>query len=322
MRATVRVGGEDWEVDLDRAQSLAIEVSFSGTDPRHFGAPRASARPLTAPGFPGRVADGASCNAMTWTLTPHCNGTHTECAGHLTVESLDAFRVVPTGLLPAMLLTVTPEDARDTRETSDPAPRAGDQLVTRRLLAEAWNAGAAPPAAIRDSTARGSTAHGSTARDPAVYGSTIRALVIRTLPNPPAKRSRDYTGATAPYLSREAAEWLVERGIEHLVVDLPSIDRIEDEGRLTAHREFFGLPPSSTELARARRARCTVTELVYVSDSVADGRYLLELQVPALAGDAVPSRPLLYVVRAAAVPAAAAPAAAVPAARSVPERRA
>jgi kynurenine formamidase len=285
LRVTVRVGGEDWDVDLDRAQSLAIEVSFSGTEPRHFGAPRASARPLTAPGFPGRVADGASCNAMTWTLTPHCNGTHTECAGHLTVESLDAFRVVPTGLLPAMLLTVTPEDAGHTRETSDPAPRAGDTLVTRRLLAEAWGASMAPH---------------------------IRALVVRTLPNPPEKRSRDYTGTAAPYLSREATEWLVERGIEHLVVDLPSIDRIEDEGRLTAHRAFFGLPPGSTELARARRARCTVTELVYVSDSVADGRYLLELQVPALAGDAVPSRPLVYAVRTAAAPAT----------RSAPEHRA
>ena len=29
-------------------------------------------------------------------------------------------------------------------------------------------------------------------------------------------------------------------------------------------------------------------------DTLADGAYLLELQVPALGGDAVPSRPLLY----------------------------
>ncbi|MGH8150843.1 MAG: cyclase family protein [Steroidobacteraceae bacterium] len=277
MRATVRVGGEDWDVDFDRAQSLAIEVSFSGTEPRHFGAPRASAQPLTAPGVPGRVADGASCNCMTWTLTPHCNGTHTECAGHLTVEPMDAFRIAPTGLLPAALLTVTPQDARHTRETSDPAPRAGDSLVTRRRLMEAWATGLTAAAAGSESS--------------------IRALVIRTLPNPLEKRSRDYTGTVAPYLSREAGEWLVERGIGHLVVDLPSIDRIEDEGRLTAHRVFFGLPPRSTELARARRSRCTLTELAYVPDCAADGEYLLELQVPALAGDAVPSRPLLYAVR-------------------------
>ena len=88
---------------------------------------------------------------------------------------------------------------------------------------------------------------------------------------------------------------LVERGIEHLVVDLPSIDRAHDEGRLTAHRIFFGLPPRLNVSCRRQRApRATVTELAYIPDDVADGAYLLELQVPALGGDAVPSRPLLY----------------------------
>jgi len=85
-------------------------------------------------------------------------------------------------------------------------------------------------------------------------------------------------------------------GIEHLVVDLPSIDRAHDEGRLTAHRLFFGLPAGQTALARAARSTCTVTELAYIPDEAVDGPYLLELQVPAINGDAVPSRPLLYAV--------------------------
>lgn len=279
MRAAVRVGGRALEVDLDRAESLAIEIEFLGTEPRCFGAPPASARPLTVPGFAGRVADGGSCNCSTLQLTPHCNGTHTECAGHLTAEALDAFRIVPTGLMPAALVTVAPENAGNVRESSDPAPQAGDSLVTARLLSAAW-ADILPHAQAERRAA-------------------IRALVIRTLPNPPEKRSRNYTGTVAPYLSREAARWLVERGIEHLVVDLPSIDRTHDAGRLTAHRVFFGLPPGATDLAGARRAHCTITELAYVPDSTADGEHLLELQVPALAGDAVPSRPLLYAVRAA-----------------------
>jgi hypothetical protein len=63
---------------------------------------------------------------------------------------------------------------------------------------------------------------------------------------------------------------------------------------LTAHRLFFGLPPGSSTLSQAARARSTITELAYIPDSAADGPYLLELQVPALGGDAVPSRPLLY----------------------------
>jgi kynurenine formamidase len=121
-----------------------------------------------------------------------------------------------------------------------------------------------------------------------------RALVLRTLPNSLAKRHQDYTNQTPPYLTREAAQWLVERGIEHLVVDMPSIDRAHDEGRLTAHRVFFGLPRGDTELAHATRPNATVTELAYIPDTVKDGPYMLEIQVPALGGDAVPSRPLLY----------------------------
>ncbi len=309
MKARVRVGRAEAAVDLDRPVSLAIEVEFTGAEPRHFGAPRASARPLAVPGFTGRVAAGASCNCSTLTLTPHCNGTHTECAGHLTAQPLDAFRVVPPGWLPAALLTVAPESSRDAGETSDPPPQADDRLVTRRLLESAWPAVTAAGASARsapdapdraapgvpDGSASG-TRDRSTPGVPARPASDwpARALVIRTLPNGPDKRRRDYTGAAAPYLSSEAARWLVERGIEHLIVDLPSIDRIEDEGRLTAHRVFFGLPPGARDLPLARRAHCTITELAYVPDSAPDGEYLLELQVPALGGDAVPSRPLLY----------------------------
>jgi hypothetical protein len=89
---------------------------------------------------------------------------------------------------------------------------------------------------------------------------------------------------------------LVGRGVLHLVVDVPSIDRAHDEGRLTAHRLFFGLPRGEVRLAAATRASATITELAFIPDSIADGAYLLELQVPALTGDAVPSRPLLYAV--------------------------
>jgi len=81
------------------------------------------------------------------------------------------------------------------------------------------------------------------------------------------------------------------------VVDVPSIDRAHDEGRLTAHRLFFGLPRGAAQLAAATRADATVTELAFIPDALADGAYLLELQVPALSGDAVPSRPLLYALR-------------------------
>ena len=120
------------------------------------------------------------------------------------------------------------------------------------------------------------------------------AAVIRTLPNEASKRTRDYTDILPPYFTREAMEWLVEKRIEHLVVDLPSIDRTHDEGRLVGHRIFFGLPPGSTARGDAARSRATITELAFIPDEVADGPCALSLAVPAIGGDAVPSQPIVY----------------------------
>ena len=269
MHARIVLGGREVRIDLAQAVDLSIPLDFHGAQPRHFAAPAASATALQVGDFTGAVSSGASCNCEVVTLVPHCNGTHTECVGHLTREALDAWRVVPAGPVPAILVSVAPEAAG--LEGSDPMPAARDRLVTRRALEHAWQR--APFEA--------------------------RALIIRTLPNSDAKRSRDYSGTTPPYLSREAAQLLVERGILHLVVDLPSIDREHDSGRLSAHRVFFGLPPGSGELAAAARPDATVTEFAYIPDTAPDGAYLLELQVPALGGDAVPSRPLLYTLDAA-----------------------
>jgi len=267
VNARIAVGGRELNIDVSRPVMLALALDFAGPQPRHFGAPPASSKPFAAAGFEGSVERGASCNCELITLIPHCNGTHTECAGHLTRERLDAWRVVPAGYLPALLLSVRPEAAGAAGEGSEPAPRSNDRLITRRALERGW---------------------------PASAPFEAQALLIRTLPNSADKRTRDYGSATAPYLSQEAARLLVSRGIQHLIVDVPSIDRAHDEGRLTAHRIFFGLPPGSVRLGAATRPGATITELAFMPDELADGAYLLELQVPALGGDAVPSRPLLY----------------------------
>ena len=268
--ACCEIEGRRLRIELAQAHDLAIALDFDGRQPRWFDAPVASSTALASDRFSGRVELGASCNCSSLSLTPHCDGTHTECAGHLTREALAVRTIVPAGFIPALLLSVRPTRAADTSEGSLPPPGAADLLITREAIGQAW-----PPAPVF----------------------APRALIVRTLPNPPSKRSRDYREHPAPYLSLAAAAHLVERGIEHLLLDVPSADRAEDGGHLSAHREFFGLPAGSTSLAAVRRPQCTITELVYVDDRVSDGAYLLSLQVPALGGDAIPSRPLLYPVR-------------------------
>jgi kynurenine formamidase len=117
---------------------------------------------------------------------------------------------------------------------------------------------------------------------------------VRTLPNDAAKLHRDYDSGEAPaYFSAEAMRWIVSHGIAILVVDLPSIDRGNDQGRLTAHRIFWGLPPGGKQAAHALRRSATVTELAFIEDGIADGPYLLNLQVAPFVADAAPSRPIL-----------------------------
>ena len=122
MIAKLSFAGQEIRAALDRGVSLAIAVEFGTPGPRHFGAPAPTSTPFVAGSFNGSVAHGASANCSTMTLTPHCQMTHTESVAHLTRESGDAWRVVPRGLLPAVVVSVLPEPARESNESTDPQP--------------------------------------------------------------------------------------------------------------------------------------------------------------------------------------------------------
>ncbi len=119
------------------------------------------------------------------------------------------------------------------------------------------------------------------------------ALLVRTRPNTTDKLTREYPGeAMPPWFEEMTARAVADAGIEHWLVDLPSLDHMNDT-TLPAHRAFFGLPAGSRSARAARRRFCTVTEMVYVADELTDGLYLLDLQVPRWSLEAVPSRPML-----------------------------
>ena len=261
--------GRSFQVDFGQPISLAIPLDFAGPQPSCFGAPRAQSSPLRSGSFTGDTRMGGSCNCEVLTLAPHCNGTHTECVGHVTDERVAVSERLAGSVQLAQLVTVEPTPAEVAAEDSDPRPLPGDRLVTAAALerAAAGNPGPRPA-----------------------------ALIVRTLREGPPLHA--YEGpAPAPYLSRQAAEWLVARGIETLVLDLPSADRADDAGKLTAHRVFFGLPPGSRDARAASRPRASITELAWIAASIADGYYLLDLQIPPFVTDAAPSRPLLFPVQ-------------------------
>jgi hypothetical protein len=85
----------------------------------------------------------------------------------------------------------------------------------------------------------------------------------------------------------EAIAFLVANDVDHLLVDLPSVDKERDGGELRAHKAFWNL---NGDL----RKEATITEFVFVPNDVADGTYLLNLQVAPFVNDASPSRPVLF----------------------------
>jgi kynurenine formamidase len=114
-----------------------------------------------------------------------------------------------------------------------------------------------------------------------------KALLIRTMPNDDGKRHRQYSGSNPPYFDAKALTHLRDVGVQHLLTDLPSVDREEDGGKLAGHKAWWDYP------AQVDRQR-TITELVYVPSTLGDGVYMIDIQIADLALDASPSRIMLY----------------------------
>jgi len=115
------------------------------------------------------------------------------------------------------------------------------------------------------------------------WNNKVDAIVVRTLPNTKNKLDKNYTNQNPPYFTPELMAKLVNKGVKHFLTDLPSVDREIDGGKLLAHKSFFN-----------QRKDATITELIFVPDTVKDGLYLLNLQLPSIVTDAVPSQPILF----------------------------
>lgn len=113
------------------------------------------------------------------------------------------------------------------------------------------------------------------------------AIVIRTLPNTKEKKSAQYSNTNPTYLLEDAANYLRLKGIKHLLIDLPSVDKEYDDGELLAHNAFWNTKGNL-------RLDATITEFIYVSNKIEDGFYMLNLQIVPFENDASPSKPILY----------------------------
>jgi hypothetical protein len=259
------LAGASFRFDASAPLDISIPLDFNGTQPSAFYLEPAASRSVSEGSFIGDTRQGGSCNCATVTLNPHGNGTHTECVGHITDERVNVGQMLRASLLPATVISVRAASGSGVEGVDD----GNDMVITRPAIARAIEALDDAPHAF------------------------FTALVIRTLPNDASKRTGAYSGSNPCYISIPAMRLVRELGVEHLLVDLPSVDREDDGGALAAHRIFWDAPERGTAMAAPFNAR-TITEMIYVPDAVADGRYLLDLQIPNFLLDAAPSRPLLY----------------------------
>jgi kynurenine formamidase len=236
--------------------------------------------------FVGSVAEGGVCNYQRISLTPHGNGTHTECYGHLNNQEKNNVTInqcLTTFWFLAHLITLKPtqltEEDLANKEFSqlNEIAEAGDEVILKKNLEEKLNE-------IENIE-----------NEKMIY----EALLIRTLPNSDTKKTKNYSGQNPPYLEPSIGKFLANKNITHLLLDLPSVDKEWDKGKLSVHKGFWNILTKNTDTNGKNdfsevRKNATITELIFVDEKIKDGIYLLNLQIPSLEIDAVPSKPVLY----------------------------
>ena len=208
--------------------------------------------PVEGDNFIGKVSEGGSTNFNNIQLNPHGNGTHTENVGHISKEFYSINDSLNEFFFSAKVITI------------EPIPFFNEEWQENDLI-------------IDDSTLE------SKLKD----NEAVEALVIRTKPNDLDKKNKNYSNTNPPYITKAGIAYLNHIGVKHLLIDLPSIDRENDFGRLEGHKTFWNYP-DAPELDK------TITELVYINNDIKDGNYIINIQIISLKNDASPSKPVLY----------------------------
>jgi len=261
-----KIDGDAFRIDSAQGHDLSIPLRFGEDRLSAFGIGPAESSVVSTPWFCGDTKRGGSCNVEEYRLIPHCQGTHTECVGHVVDQDVAINDILRDAWIPATVLSIRPELVLQCQDQYAALTKPDDTLIARDRLSKALDQ-------FNDTRFHS-------------------AIIIRTLPNPSSKKTEKYD--MAPFLSNDAMAKLAGGPIQHLLVDLPSVDRMDDQGMLSNHRIFWGLATEGHELETDKPSHRTITELIYVPNRVTEGYYLLNLQIPAFVADTAPSRPLIY----------------------------
>jgi len=261
MKAIIELDFKKVHVDFSKGEDISIPLIFNGNQPNTYDVPKASAQPYSDNSFIGDIRRGGPCNFETVNLTPHCNGTHTECIGHITEKRISIIESLKEELIPSCLITIDPCKAE---ESYVPQIMPEDLVISKQNLKNKLEN---------------------------VSPAFLHALIIRTTPNNEDKKNRNYMKKPSCFFTIEAMNYIVSLGVKHLLVDMPSVDRLFDDGILTGHNTFWETEEKKFNNDSKEK---TITEMIFVPNEILDGKYLLNLQIAPFVLDASPSRPVIY----------------------------
>jgi kynurenine formamidase len=255
LKTTITHNNSTFQIDLSKPLDISISLTNNEQNPIAWYQNAPEIEPVTMGDWIGKVSEGkSSTNFNNIFFNPHAHGTHTECLGHITRDFYSINQCLKQFFFTAELISVEPK-------------KVGEDLIITKE-------------------------HISTALDKTKNGS-IEAIIIRTLPNTESKKHLNYSNTNPPYLEEAAAIFIREKGIQHLLIDLPSVDKEHDEGKLLAHKAFWNVKDVN-QVNEDARFNCTITEMIFVNEEIQDGSYILNLQFASFENDASPSKPVLY----------------------------
>ncbi len=263
---SMQVGGQSIQIDSNQGLDLSIAYRFQGDRLNAFGVNPSSWQTVENNDFRGGRQGKTGCKVNQYTLIPHCHGTHTECIGHIIDNGLSIHEILKDVWIPCLILTLKPEKANTNHDRYASNVAEHDVVITKDQLCQGFKK-------FPDENFQ-------------------QALIIRTLPNDVSKKVRHYS--TAAYFSNDAMQVIAHHPVKHLLVDLPSVDRMEDQGKLSNHRIFWQLFAENQQRGQQAVSAKTITELIFVANEIKDGYYLLNLQISPFIADAAPSRPLVF----------------------------
>jgi kynurenine formamidase len=272
MKLTLQKDGRTFSFHTEKGKDISISLNPNG--PRAWYVEPMRIEPVRTEQFLGSVAEGGAVNFRDVYFNPHGHGTHTENVGHIVDTDFPVVKSVGSSHYMAKLITVELRRKGATQGVSQGLTEGASQDLPQDLSQNLETDSSQGDWVVNEQSLEG-------------FDLNVEALIIRTKPNDHSKCTRQYSGTNFPYLTTGAMQRIVDSGVQHLLVDLPSVDREEDGGALAAHHLFWNVPADPN-------FKKTITELVYVPNEIPDGNYLLNLQVSNFANDAAPSRPMLF----------------------------